>query len=104
MSTHHGLCSLVMWAAVALNGSFGGPRHVAAVEVTVSIGKVGFSWPQDAEVLYWRLQRLADSLCNYVDTIRFVYNIADGAHDFEPLSDCLGLLQRLAPEGAAQES
>jgi len=72
MNTRHGFCSLVLWAAVVVIGSFGAPRPAAAMEVTVSFGELHFSWPWDEQALYWRLQELADKVCEYVDAIGWV--------------------------------
>jgi UrcA family protein len=72
MSIRHGFCSVVMWAAVALTGLFSAPRCIEASQVTVSLGKLGFSWPQDAQALYSRLQQLANRVCESMDNIRLV--------------------------------
>ena len=62
-------------AAAGLNLSRGAPG-IAAAEASISFGGFRFSWPEDAQALYLRLQRFVDGVCLWGNIIGLVEHAA----------------------------
>ena len=52
------LCAAISLGAVVFNSNAATP----GMEVTLSVGSFGVTWPVDAQLLYARLQRMADDI------------------------------------------
>ena len=52
------LCATISLGAVAINSDAAAP----GVEVRLSVGSFDVTWPVDAQLLYARLQRMADDI------------------------------------------